>query len=595
MIQYRVRLASLNRHHFEVSCRVANPAPGQRFSLPSWTPGSYLLREYARHVVAIRATSDGSPVPLEKVSKSSWQCGGAGAELTVTAEVFALDRSVRGAYLDSKRGYFNGVCLFLAPEGRDADPVEVVLERPGDPRARGWRVATAMQAVEVDDDGFGRYRAENYDELIDHPFEIGDFAEVEFEAAGVPHRLVIAGRHQTDMDRIAADLARLCEAQIGFFGLPAPFRRYLFLGYAAGRGRGGLEHRASSSLIFSRDNLPVRGHDAVSENYRNFLSLCSHEYFHAWNVKRIKPGAFSPYRLDRRSHTRLLWVVEGITSYYEDVLLLRSGLIDAAAYLRSLGKKLTRVYQTPGRLRQSLSEASFEAWDKYYKPEVNFLNANVNYYGKGALAALALDLTLRRESATTLDQVMRELWKRYGKSDEGMPETAFEQLVQDLSGLDLTEFFDTAVRGTDDLPLAELMADFGVTLEFRRNKRFGRAGGGTGAAAAPPLELGIRFRPHGAGLEVAVVMADGPAERAGVSPGDILIAIDGLLLSEKNLLARLARFEAGQTVRISGFRDEELLEFPLTLGEAARETCVLGLADRPDADALTRRTGWLGT
>lgn len=595
MIQYRVRLASLNRHHFEVSCRVANPAPEQRFSLPSWTPGSYLLREYARHVVAIRAASDGSPAPLEKVSKSSWQTDEAGAELTVTAEVFALDRSVRGAYLDAKRGYFNGVCLFLAPEGLEADPAEVVLERPKDPRATGWRVATAMQAVEVDDDGFGRYRAENYDELIDHPFEIGDFAEVEFEAAGVPHRLVIAGRHQTDMDRIAADLARLCEAQIGFFGLPAPFRRYLFLGYAAGRGRGGLEHRASSSLIFSRDNLPVRGQGAVSENYRNFLSLCSHEYFHAWNVKRIKPRAFSPYRLDRRSHTRLLWVVEGVTSYYEDVLLLRSGLIDAAAYLRSLGKKLTRVYQTPGRLRQSLSEASFEAWDKYYKPEVNFLNANVNYYGKGALAALALDLTLRRESATTLDEVMRELWKRYGQSGEGMPETAFEQLVQDLSGLDLTEFFDAAVRGTDDLPLAELMADFGVTLAFRRDKRFGRAGGGAGAAAAPPLELGIRFRPHGAGLEVAVVTADGPAERAGVSPGDILIAIDGLMLSEKNLLGRLARFEAGQTVRINGFRDEELLEFPLTLAEAARETCVLGLADKPDADALTRRIGWLGT
>ena len=595
MIQYRVRLAGLNSHHFEVSCRVANPAPGQRFSLPSWTPGSYLLREYARHVAAIRATSDGRPAPLEKVSKSSWQCGEAGAELTVTAEVFALDRSVRGSFLDGKRGYFNGACLFLAPEGLEADPVEVVLERPGDPRAGGWRVATAMRAVEVDADGFGRYRAENYDELIDHPFEIGEFAEVEFEAAGVPHRLVIAGRHQTDMDRIAADLARLCETQIEFFGRPAPFRRYLFLGYAAGRGRGGLEHRASSSLIFLRDNLPARGHDAVSESYRNFLSLCSHEYFHAWNVKRIKPRAFTPYRLDRRNHTRMLWVVEGVTSYYEDVMLLRSGLIDAAAYLRSLGKKLTRVYQTPGRLRQSLSEASFEAWDKYYKPEVNFLNDNVNYYTKGALVALALDLTLRRESATTLDEVMRELWKRYGKSGEGMPESAFEQLVQDLSGLDLTEFFDAAVRGTADLPLAELMADFGVNLELRPDKRFGRAASGAGKTAPPPLELGIRFRPHGAGLDVAVVMAGGPAERAGVSPGDILIAIDGLMLSEKNLPARLARCKAGQTVRISGFRDEELLEFPVTLAEAARETCVLGLADKPDAGALTRRIGWLGT
>ena len=594
MIRYRVRLASLNRHHFEVSCRVANPAPGQRFTLPSWTPGSYLLREYARHVTAIRATSDGSRAPLEKVSKSSWQCDAAGSELTVTAEVFALDRSVRGAFLDAQRGYFNGVCLFLAPEGLEAAPVEVVLERPDDPRASGWRVATAMQAVEVDADGFGRYLADNYDELIDHPFEIGDFAEVDFQAGGVPHRLIVAGRHRTDMNRIAGDLTKLCEAQIEFFGPPAPFPQYLFLGYASGRGRGGLEHRASSSLMFSRDNLPVPGHDTVSDSYKDFLSLCSHEYFHAWNVKRIKPRAFSPYRLDRRSHTRLLWVVEGVTSYYEDVLLLRSGLIDAAAYLRNLGKKLTRVYQTPGRLRQSLSEASFEAWDKYYKPEVNFLNANVNYYGKGALAALALDLTLRKESGATLDAVMRELWKRYGKAGEGMLETAFEELVQELSGLDLAEFFATAVRGTEDLPLAALMADFGVNMELRRDKRFGRAGRDVGKTAAPPLELGIRFRPHGAGLEVAVVMADGPAEQAGVSPGDILIAIDGLMLSEKNLLQRLARFEAGQTVRISGFRDEELLEFPVTLAAAARETCVLGLADKPDADALARRQAWLG-
>ena len=594
MIRYRVRLASLNRHHFEVSCRVRSPSPEQRFSLPSWTPGSYLLREYAKHVVGIRAESDGGRATLEKVSKSTWRCHDAGVELTVTAEVFALDRSVRGAYLDARRAYFNGARLFLSPEGREADPVEVVLERPEDPRAKGWRVATAMHAAEVDSDGFGRYAAENFDELIDHPFEIGDFAEVEFQVARVPHRLVISGRHQTDMDRIGADLARLCEAHIELFGRPAPFRRYLFLGFATGRGYGGLEHRASSSLIFSRDNLPVRGKAGVSEKYQRFLSLCSHEYFHAWNIKRIKPRAFSPYRLDRRNYTRLLWVVEGVTSYYQDVMLLRSGLIDVAAYLSTLGKNLTRIYQTPGRLRQSLAEASFDTWDKFYKPEVNSLNANVSYYGKGAIAALALDLTLRRQSGATLDTIMRELWQRYGRADEGMPESAFEQLVQEVSGLDLADFFAAAVRGTEDLPLAALLADFGVTLEFRRDARFGSAASGTRAAGSPPLELGIRFRQHGAGLEVVAVMTDSPAERAGVSPGDILIAIDELMLSEKNLQARLARFEAGQTVRISGFRDEELLEFPVSVAEAVLDTCALSLIDKPGPDAHGRRQAWLG-
>ena len=595
MIRYRVRLASLNSHHFEVSCRVGNPAPEQRFTLPSWTPGSYLLREYARHVVDIRAESNGGSAGLEKVSKSTWLCHDAGAELTVTAEVFALERSVRGAYLDSRRGYFNGACLFLAPEGRESDPVELILERPEDPRASGWRVATAMHAVEVDADGFGRYSAENFDELIDHPFEIGEFGEVEFQADQVPHRLVIAGRHQTDMDRIGADLQKLCEAHIALFGRPTPFARYLFLGFAVARGHGGLEHRASSSLMFSRDELPVRGQRGVSEKYQRFLSLCSHEYFHTWNVKRIKPGAFSPYRLDRRNYTRLLWVVEGVTSYYQDVMLLRSGLIDASAYLRTLGRDLTRVYQTPGRLRQSLAEASFDAWDRHYKPEVNSPNAIISYYGKGALAALALDLTLRRHSDATLDTVMRELWQRYGHSDEGMPETAFEALAQEVSGLDLADFFASAVRGTEDLPLAPLLADFGVTLEFHRDKRFGRAARGKGATALPPLELGIRFRQQSAGLDVVAVMADSPAERAGVSPGDLLIAIDGLKLSGSNLQPRLSRFEAGQTVRLAGFRDEELMEFPVTLAEAVLDRCVLRLADKPDADTLARRRGWLGS
>ena len=594
VIHYRVRLASLNRHHFEVSCRVGNPAPEQRFTLPSWTPGSYLLREYARHVVAIRAESDGSAADLEKVSKSTWQCANEGAELTVTAEVFALERSVRGAYLDSRRGYFNGACLFLAPEGRESDPIELMLERPEDPRARGWRVATAMRAAEVDADGFGRYSAENFDELIDHPFEIGNFGEVEFQADQAPHRLVIAGRHRTDMERIGADLEKLCEAHIELFGRPAPFAQYLFLGYAVASGYGGLEHRASSSLMFSRDELPLPGQRGVSENYQRFLSLCSHEYFHAWNVKRIKPGAFSPYRLDRRNYTRMLWVVEGVTSYYQDVMLLRSGLIDASAYLRALGTGLTRVYQTPGRRRQSLAEASFDAWDRYYKPDANSPNAIVSYYGKGALAALALDLTLRRDSDATLDTVMRELWRRYGHSDAGMPETAFEALAQEVSGLDLAEFFAAAVRGTEDLPLAALLADFGVTLEFRPDKRFGQAAGGKGATDTPPLELGIRFRHRTAGLDVVAAMADGPAERAGVSPGDLLIAIDGLKLSGSNLQARLSRFKAGQTVRLTGFRDEELLEFPVTLAEAAPDRCVLRLADKPDADSMARRLAWLG-
>ena len=243
----------------------------QRFSLPSWIPGSYLLREFARHIVSIRAESDGREIDVEKVSKGTWCCRGANSSLSVTIEVYALDRSVRGAYLDGQRGYFNGTCLFLCPEGSDQQPVEVLLETPCDPRCESWRVATAMVAKDVDQNGFGLYRAENYDELIDHPVEMSDFSDVAFKVAGVPHFLVIAGRHRTELQRIAADLTQLCEAHVDLFGRPPPFDSYCFLGLAVGEGYGGLEHRASSSLIFSRDDLPMISIITPSFNQGEFI------------------------------------------------------------------------------------------------------------------------------------------------------------------------------------------------------------------------------------------------------------------------------------------------------------------------------------
>jgi len=595
MIQYRVRLADLNRHHFEVSCRVEAPATEQRFSMPSWIPGSYLLREFARHIVSIRAESDGRDVEVEKISKSSWCCRDAGSVLTVTIEVFALDQSVRGAYLDGQRGYFNGTCLFLCPEGREAGPVEVALETPADPRCERWRVATAMTPVGIDANGFGTYRAEDYDELIDHPAEISDYAEVEFEAAGVAHRLVIAGRQHTDLARIATDLSRLCEAQIDLFGRPPPFSEYLFLGLAVGEGYGGLEHRASSSLIFSRDDLPKIAEQGIPREYQRFLSLCSHEYFHTWNIKRIKPEVFTPYRLDRRNHTRLMWVFEGITSYYQDLMLLRSDLIGAQAYLARLAQMLTRVYRAPGRLRQSISESSFDAWDKLYKPEPNSANTTISYYSKGALVALALDLTIRKDSSASLDRIMEALWRRFGEGSAGVPEGEFERLSEEITGMDLAGFFDAAVRGTEDLPLAALLADFGVKLEFRQAADPNDTAGKPREGPDPLLSLGIRYQAQPGGLTLTAVVDDGPAQRAGMNPGDLLVAVDGLRVTERNMAKRLVRLEASETVPAVAFRGDELLEFQLTLAEAAQDTCVLGLDDKPDAAALVRRKAWLGS
>lgn len=564
--------------------------------MPAWIPGSYLLRDFARHVVRAEAKSGEAPLDVVKTGAAEWCVRGAARALSFTITVYALDQSVRGAYLDRQRGFFNGPCVFVLPDGREAEPIEVELERPQQPACAEWRVATALTADEVDERGFGTYRAGDYDELLDHPVELSDFESVEFEAGGVPHRLVIAGRFESDLDRIAADLAQICTAQIEFFGKPPPFERYLFLGLAVGEGHGGLEHRASASLIFGRDDLPKPGETGPSRDYQRFLALASHEYFHTWHVKRTKPAAFMPYRLDRRNHTRLLWVFEGITSYYQDLMLLRSGVIGVNAYLTRLGEILTRVFRMPGRRKQSLEASSFDAWDVLYRPEPHHPNTTISYYTKGALVALALDLTLRLGTAgrTSLDDVMRELWRRHGARGVGVPEDGFERLAAAVSGLDLGSFFASAVRGTDDLPLKELLAEFGVALEMRAAAGADDRGGTPRAANGELLTLGAQVRELAHGLELTSVLEGGAAERAGLNPGDVLVAVDRLRVTGRNLARRLARFESGERVTATVFRGDELLEVGVVLRAAPLDTCYLTVRDPADQAAVERRRAWLG-
>ena len=360
------------------------------------------------------------------------------------------------------------------------------------------KVATALLPNGAGELEFGSYRASDYDELIDHPVELGDFDVMSFEAAGVPHHFVLSGRHNADLPRICKDLKRICETHADLFGGSLPMDRYWFLTLALGDAYGGLEHRASTALVCKREDLPRKGVEGMDKGYRRFLGLCSHEYFHSWNVKRIKPLAFTPYVLDRENYTRLLWVFEGITSYYDDLGLVRSGLIKPEGYLELLANSITRVWQTPGRLRQTLAESSFDAWTKFYKQDENSPNTIVSYYVKGALAALALDLTIRRETAgkQSLDDVMGVVWERFGKTGVGMPEDGFEALVHEVTGLELKGFFDAAIRGVEDIPLQELLQDVGVDFTLRPAEN-ALDQGGHGARTATPVSrvsLGMKTR-----------------------------------------------------------------------------------------------------
>ncbi|MEP7328831.1 MAG: PDZ domain-containing protein [Betaproteobacteria bacterium] len=590
-VRYRIVPHDRTAHRYEVSVSVDVPAAdGQLFRLPTWIPGSYLIREFARHFVSVRATGNGQPVAIAKTRKDTWQVAPCAGPLTVTAEVYAYDMSVRTAYLDAQRGYFNGAAVFLCPVGHEHAPCIVDIVAPAGGDAATWQVSTTLLNEAAPDGGFGTYRAADYDELIDHPVETGVLATASFVAGGVPHDIAVAGRQQGDLPRLARDLTRVCQWQIDFFG-GAPFARYLFQIAAVTDGYGGLEHRASTSLICRRNELPRVGDSGVSDDYLTLLGLASHEYFHAWNVKRIKPAAFMPYDLTQENYTRQLWAFEGITSYYDDLALLRCGLIDAPRYLELLARAITTMQRAPGRHVQSVGDSSFDAWIKFYRADENTPNAVISYYGKGSLVACLLDLELRRDGTSSLDVLMRALWDRYGKPGVGVPEGAIAALASELAGRDLDEFFKRYVDGVDELPLAAMLADVGVELTLRPSTGTRDRGGKPAAGPVERCTLGIRV---GSDMKVGVVLRDGPAARAGLSAGDVLVAIDGMKATTDALAALAERGVPDADIRLHAFRRDELITVDVTLAPAPDDTCVLALAPAPSSAALARRIAWLG-
>lgn len=607
-IRYTITPKNYAAHLLEVSVTIDTPNPaGQRFMLPTWIPGSYMIREFARNIVTLRATSNGAAVACEKIDKATWACAPCAGPLTLTYEVYAWDLSVRAAHLDDSHAFFNGTSVFMLPEGMRDHPCAIEIAVP--PSCRDWKIATALPQPPLSTGvstalpsnaapilGFGpagvrHYLAANYDELIDHPVEMGNFAYAQFEAHGVRHHLAITGVHRCDVARLTADLKKICETQIALFEpetKQAPFAEYWFLLTVLGDGFGGLEHRASTALIVSRDDLPLAHEPKMTPGYRKVLSLMSHEYFHAWNVKRIMPVAFAEYDLFNENYTKQLWFFEGFTDYYDDLMLVRAGVITPLEYLEVEAENIGRVMAQSGRHKQSLAESSFDAWIKYYRQDENAPNAIVSYYQKGAIAGLALDLTIREKTggAKSLDDVMRVLWNDYAKPGRGLAEGEIEAVAERVSGLDLKKFCADVVYGTRDPDLPALFDHIAVKMIFQTS-------GATKPGDVIPPALGAKIGADSNGdAKLAQVFDGGAAQLAGLSAGDVVIAIDGIRVAAHTLERRIKTYAAGTTIEVLACRRDEMRTCRVTLQAQPATLCHFTTHDVPP-EAKARRLAWL--
>ena len=560
-IHYTVEAADLHAHLFRVTLTIAEPAALQTVSLPVWIPGSYLVREFSKNLQNLQAKQGRRKVTITQRNKCTWDIAcNEGVPLVLQYEVYAFDNSVRTAWLDSQRGFFNGTSVCLRVHGQEKLAHQLKL-----PAVKGhpsWQAATGLTPVKTDKRGFGLYTAANYDELVDCPMELGHFWSGNFTACGIPHRFVVAGNLPSfDGERLLADTQRICEAEIQFWhgqgklaGKKAPHADYLFMLNAVNDGYGGLEHRNSTALICNRADLPRQTSPRTNEGYTTLLGLISHEYFHTWNVKQLRPDALASYDYTQENYTPLLWFFEGFTSYYDDILLRRAGLIDDATYIKLLGKTIVQVQQTPGRHVQSVAQASYDAWVKYYRQDENTVNATVSYYTKGALVALCLDLSLRKESHS-LDAVMRGLWKRCKAGP--MREQDLLDELQSLTGRSWDKEIKAWVHSTLDLPLRELLAHQGIDIQAETSTMAQR--------------LGLRVSEVGGSVQIKAVMRGSAAETAGLAAGDEWLGLEvgnkaqggSWRLSKLDDLPALLGRERKLTALVS--RDKRLLRLPLSV------------------------------
>ena len=563
MLHYQIEFDDYQQHLIHVTLRfVANPT--QELWLPTWIPGSYLIREFAKHIESVKAYDEaGRELKISKFEKNKWRLFNTDHELiTVEYDVYAYDLSVRGSYVDQTRLYVNPACVCLGLKDQEEAECELEVFLPNE--FKHFTVATGLASKSLVK---GRYtlKADNYMQLIDSPFELADQTRFSFEAEGIQHEFVISGKHATNIERLQADIQKICQTEIQLFG-SAPFKNYVFMTMATGNSYGGLEHPNSTSLITPRDDLPKANEpEEPSEDYQRFLGLCSHEYFHSWLVKYIRPENFVNYDLHKESYTSLLWIFEGFTSYYDDLILLRSGVISQASYLKLLKTQIDRYLQNPGREVQSVAESSFDTWIKFYRPDENSNNAGTSYYNKGCLVALCLDLGLRLRGSS-LDALVRKLYENAQKGIQVSERSIFD-LCEELTGHSWLEQINHLIYTTDELPLDQLFPEFGIEYQVKNDK-------------TQPFGLKVADKPEGVMIQQA--RRAGAGAKAGLSANDVIVAIDGLKASEK-LLAKYAK-QQGEFV-VHAFRRDELLQFTVNAAETGLTTVELKVDDQVKLEA----------
>ncbi|WP_430686130.1 M61 family metallopeptidase [Leptolyngbya sp. AN02str] len=570
-LHYQVAMSNPESHLFEVTLTISGwRSPQLDLKMPVWTPGSYLVREYARHVQEFAATSQGQPLTWRKLGKNHWQIDAASAEpITVTYRLFANELTVRTNHLDGTHGYFNGAAIFFYIPGQQHLPHRLTVVPPRD----SWHVATTLPAVA---DMPHTFQAADFDTLVDTPVEVGEHARFNFEVEGKPHQFVIWGQGNYDAQQLIKDTQKVIEVESNLFG-GLPYDRYLFLLHLSNQGFGGLEHKDSCTLNYSRFAF------RASDRYNRFIQLVAHEFFHLWNVKRIRPKALEVFDYDQENYTPSLWFSEGTTSFYDLAIPFRAGLYDASAYLKELSKEITRFMTTPGRTVQPLSESSFDAWIKLYRRDANSDNNQISYYLKGEMVTLLLDLLIRNQhqNQRSMDDVMRRMWQRFGKDEIGFLPEELEEVIEAIAGTDLADFFHRYLHTTQDLPFDEYLAPFGLMLKPDNT------------ANLPPF-TGMTVKTENGRDMVKFVHYNSPAQRAGVDAGDELLALNGLRITADQLSDRLKDFQPGDAVHITFFHQDELRTASLTLAAPQPTSYQIAPVANPTAEQKAALNGWLG-